>query len=223
MTISPAAGFDHAKLGDKAGAALLRHDQHFAVGIVEDPIGHRRVGGIEVHRHADLGRYIAVAAERHDALDEIGRLARNRKRRPAQLRRRRFGLVERRAADQTVVDARIRPMHHRGLNAIGPGAAIFGAGGGERGAGNLLGIKPERRPLRRITADRQGAGHRLGQKMIAEAGLIIERYGGIDAFAAAGLDRGAGFFGVFDGWCHTNLPRACGVIFIRATIGPRCN
>ena len=74
ITISPRRSFDHAELGDKAGAALLRHDQHLAVGIVEAAVGHRAIGGIEMHRHADLRRHIAVAAERHDAFDEIGRL-----------------------------------------------------------------------------------------------------------------------------------------------------
>ena len=73
MTISPQARFDHAELGDKAGAALLRHDQHFAVGIVEAAVGHRAVGGVEVNRHADLRCDIAIAAQRNDAFDEIGR------------------------------------------------------------------------------------------------------------------------------------------------------
>ena len=174
-----AAGrLDHAELGDKARTALLRHDQHLAVGIVEAAVGHRSIGGIEMHRHADLRRHITVAAERHDAFDKIGRLARNGKRRPAQLRRRRLGFVERRAADQPVLDARIRPVHHRGLDAVGPGAAIFGPRGGERRAGNLLGIEPERRPLRRVAADRQCARDRFGQKLIAEAGLVLERRGG---------------------------------------------
>ena len=161
-----------------------------------------------MHRHADLRRHVAVAAERHDAFDKIGRLARNGKRRPAQLRRRRLGFVEGRAADQPVLDARIRPMHHRRLNAVGPGAAIFGARGGERRAGNLLGIEPERRPLRRVAADRQCAGDRFGQKLIAEAGLIVERRGGAGALRAARFDLGVGLFGVFDGWGHADL-RGC--------------
>jgi hypothetical protein len=27
----------------------MRHDQHFAVGIVEKPIGHRSIGGVDVN------------------------------------------------------------------------------------------------------------------------------------------------------------------------------
>ena len=47
-----------------------------------------------MHRHADLRRHITVAAEGHDAGDKIGRLARKRKRRPAQLRRRRLASLK---------------------------------------------------------------------------------------------------------------------------------
>ena len=132
-------------------------------------------------RHADLRGDVAVAAKGDDAFDEIGRLPRDRKRRPAQLRRRRVGLVERRAADQAIVDARVGPMHHRRLDAVGPGAPVFRARGGERGARNLLGIEAERRPLRRVAADRQRAGNRLGDEMIAEARLIRERRLGVAA------------------------------------------
>ena len=173
-TISPGARLDHAKLGDEAGAALLRHDQHFAVGIVEAAIGHRAVGGVDVDRHADLRRHVAVAADRHDAFDEIGRLFRNRDRAPAQLRRRGVDVVERCAADQPVVDARIGPVHDRRLDTIGPGAAVFRARRRKRGARNQLGIKAVRRPLRRIAPDRQRARHRLGDEMIAEAGLVLK-------------------------------------------------
>ena len=126
-------------------------------------------------RHADLGGNIAVPAKGYDAFDEIRRLVRNRKRQPAQLRRCRVGFIERSTADQPVVDTCIRPVHDRRLNAVGPGVTIFRPRRGERGTGNLLGIKSERRPLRRVAADRQRAGDRLGNKMIAEAGLVLER------------------------------------------------
>ena len=126
---------------------------------------------------------------RHDALDEVGRLFRDRKRAPAQLRRRRIDVVERRAADQAVVDARIGPVHDRGLDAVGPGAPVLAARRGERGAGDLFGIEAVRRPLRRIAADRQRAGDRFRHEMIAEAGLILQRRGRARRFAL----RFAGF------------------------------
>ena len=94
---------------------------------------------------------------------------------PAQLRRRRFGFVEGRAADQAVVDAAVWPVHDRGLDAVRPGAPVFRARGRKRSAGDLLGVKAERRPLRRVAADRQRAGNRLGDKIIAEAGLVLDR------------------------------------------------
>ena len=45
---------------------------------------------------------------------------------------------------------------------------------GERRAGYLLGIKPKRRPLRRIAPDRQRSWNRLAGEVIAEAGLIAQ-------------------------------------------------
>ena len=192
-----ASRFDNAELGDETGASLLRYDQHFAVGIVEAAIRHRAVGGIDVDRHADLDGDVAVAAERDDALDEIGRLLRNRKRRPAQLRRRRLGFVEGGAADHAVADAGVGPVHHRGLDAVSPGAPVFGARGRERGARDLLGVKTERRPLRRVAADRQRAGNRLGDEMIAEAGLVLDRRPLLGELAFRLTDLGVDFCRVF--------------------------
>ena len=168
---------DDAELGDEARAAELRHDQHFAVGIVEAAIGHRAVGGIDVHAHADLRGDVAVAAHGHHALDKVGGLLRNRDRAPAQLRRRRVDVVERRAANEAVVDARIGPVHDRGLDAIGPGAPVLAARRRERGARDQLGVQAVRRPLRRIAADRQRAGDCFRNEMIAEAGLVLQRRG----------------------------------------------
>ena len=191
MAISPGERLDHAQLGHEPRAALLRHDQHFAVGIVEIAVGHRAVGGVDVHRHADLRRDVAIAAERDDAFDEVGRLLRDRERAPAQLRRRRFDLVERRASNEPVVDARIRPVHGRRLDAVGPGAAVFGTRGRERGAGNQLGVEAIGRPLRTVAADRQRARHCLGHEMVAEAGLVLQR-----RFHASGLGVGLSDLGI---------------------------
>src|SRR3546814_14248157 len=44
---------------------------------------------------------------------------------------------------------------------------------GEGGARKLLGIEPERRPLRRILSHRQRARHRLGRDVVAETGDIV--------------------------------------------------
>src|SRR5262249_15282985 len=73
-------------------------------------------------------------------------------------------------------DARIRPMHDRGPNPVGPRPPIFGARGGERSSGNLLGIETVRRPLRRVPADRKRSGNRLSYKMVPEAGLVLQRW-----------------------------------------------
>src|SRR3546814_1566980 len=44
---------------------------------------------------------------------------------------------------------------------------------GEGGARKLLGIEPERRPLRRILSHRQRARHRLGRDVVADTGAIV--------------------------------------------------
>jgi hypothetical protein len=156
------------------GPALLRHDEQFAIGIVKAAIGHRAIGGVNMNAEADLSCDVAIAAERHDAFDEISRLVRNRNGTPAQLGRCGVGVVERRAADHAIVDARIGTMHDRGLNAIGPGPPIVMAGGGERSSRNQFGIKPVRRTLRRIAPHRQGPRNHLTGEVIAEAGLIVQ-------------------------------------------------
>ena len=142
-----------------------------------------------MHAHADLGGDVAVAAYRHHAFDEVGGFFRNRNRAPAQLRRRRIDVVERRAADQAVVDARIGAVHDGGLDAVGPGAPVLAARGGERGARDQFGVEAVRRPLRRIAADRQRAGHSFRDEMIAEAGLVLQRRGRARRFVV----RFAGF------------------------------
>src|SRR5262249_25023248 len=92
----------------------------------------------------------------------------------------------------------------RRLDAIGPGPAIFGACSGERGAGNLLGVKTERWPLRRVATDRQRTGHRFRQEVIAEARLIGGRRGG--ALGAGRFGLGVGLFSLFNGWGHGGPP-----------------
>src|SRR5579859_3639312 len=127
-----------------------------------------------MNRDADLGRDLTVAAERHNAFDEISRLVWNRNGTPAQLRRCGLGVDERGAADQAIVDARIGAMHDRGLNPIGPRPAIVVARNGERSSRNQFGIKPVRRTLRRIAPDWQCSRNRLTGEVIGEAGLIVQ-------------------------------------------------
>ena len=52
------------------------------------------------------------------------------------------------------------------------GAAVLGTGRSESGAGYLLGIKPEWRPLRAVAPDRQRARHGFRLELVAEPGLV---------------------------------------------------
>ena len=166
--------------------------------------------------HADLRGRVAVAAERHHALNEIGVLLRNRQRTPAQLRRRGVDIVERCAANEPIVDARIGPVYDRRLNAVGPGAPVFRARRRERGAGNQLGIKSVRRPLRRILPDRQCAWHRLGGEVVAEAGLISGRAG---AFAPLLRLVGPADLGVVFGHIGHRTSQAAALAVVRGAPG----
>ncbi len=64
---------DHAELGEQAQAAVLGHDQQFAVGVVEIAAVHVGGGRIQMDADASLGSGAAVAAHRVQAIDEIGR------------------------------------------------------------------------------------------------------------------------------------------------------
>src|SRR5690348_8922200 len=67
-------------------------------------------------------------------------------------------------------------MTCRRANAIEPGAAQLAPGGGEGGAGDLLGIKAKRHALRRVAPLRQRTGYRFGRELVAEAGEVaLER------------------------------------------------
>jgi hypothetical protein len=159
-----------AEFGGELQAPLLRHHQHLAVGVPEDAL-HRAVGGVEMHRDALDGRTLGVGDEGDEAGDEIGGGVGQRQRVPAQPVGRGRG---ERAAEETALDAPIGRVIGRGADAVGPGAARGVARHGEGCAGNLLGIEAERRALRRVLADRQGAGERLGGEFVAEAGQVAQ-------------------------------------------------
>ena len=68
--------FENAELRAQQQLALLRQDQHFAVGVVEEAVVHRSVGDIEMDADAVLHGRVAVAAEGDNALDKVRRLRR---------------------------------------------------------------------------------------------------------------------------------------------------
>src|SRR5579872_193942 len=98
---------DQSQLRRQAKATHLRNDQQLAVGAVEVAIDHRSVGDVEVNAAARLRAGIAVARHGDEALDEIRRLARHRRRIPAELVGRNRQLVEA-AGEPTVLDLRER-------------------------------------------------------------------------------------------------------------------
>ena len=75
----------NAEFGVEAQRSQLRHNQQLAVGVIEETVLHRGVGRVEMNRDAGLHRRVAIAAERDDAVDEVGLLFGERQRIPAQL------------------------------------------------------------------------------------------------------------------------------------------
>src|SRR5882757_1618668 len=164
-----------SKLRHERKPALLRHDQQFAVGIVESACGHRPVRAIDVDATSALPMRIAIAPHRNEALDEIRRLTRNRYRIPTQLIRWRFdpGKI---ANDVAVVHASEGPVLGGRSNAIKPRAPIRRAGRCEGGTRYDFSDETVRAVLGRVLFG-QGIRQRRCSELIAEAGLVLERVG----------------------------------------------
>ena len=91
---SPAVRHRSRQLGHETLAALLRHDQQLAVGVVKRALGHRAIRRVQMHARAGLRVRIAIARHRDQAFDKVGGLGWNRQRVPAQLIRRSLDLAE---------------------------------------------------------------------------------------------------------------------------------
>src|SRR4249919_647416 len=162
---------EYTELGGDMQAALLRHDQEFAVGVVEEAVLHRLVRRVQVDADAALRAGRTVAGHGEQPVDEIDRRPRQRQRAPAQL------VGRDRTVAEVVVEVRMqvrreRAMHRRRADAVQPAAMIGMARRGERGTAHLLRVQPVRDALRRIASDRQRAGDRLGREFVAETGLV---------------------------------------------------
>jgi hypothetical protein len=166
--------FDDAQFGRDVQPALLRHDQQFAVGIVEVAPLHRPVRRIDVNTDAGLRGRTAIARHGEQAVDEIGRCDRQRQRVPAQLVRRYRHLIEI-IVESSTLQRRERIVHRRRLDPVEPAAPVEVARRSKSRAGNLLRIQAVRDALRRVLADRQRTGKRLGREFVGEARLVVER------------------------------------------------
>ncbi len=156
-------------LGDQPQPALLGDDQQLAVGVEEDPIGHRTVGEIEVGRQPRAFGRRSRAGQGDQALDEVLRRIGDRWRIPAQAVGRRLGLLEGARAEQVLRDPFERRMIGRRTDAVEPGTAVLGPGRGEGGSRQALGIEAQGRALGRVLADGQGAWNGFAGELVAVA------------------------------------------------------
>ena len=187
-------GIDPAEFGDETQGSLLRHEQHFTVGIVEMLIDHRFGDEKDVSSHASLRVDVSRRGHGLHALQEGHVLFRDRRRVPAQLRNRYFLLVAWCGAPELRIDpGEAAGMPHRRPDPIQPRAFIAAARRRERRAGQLFGVKPIGAALRRIASHRQRARQRFGLETVAEAGHIARR--DIDGAAADNVGRGVDVHG----------------------------
>ena len=169
---------DDAELGDEAQAPLLGHEHHLAIGVAENLVRHALGDDIDMRGHAGLRARVAGGGHGPHALDEGGGLARQRRRRPAQLARRHVDLVAWRGAPMAGVDL-FEParMQHGRADAVDPRALVGGARRGEGRAAQLFGVEPIGAFLRRVAADRHGARQAFRLEVVAEPGHVFERHG----------------------------------------------
>ncbi|MNL25840.1 hypothetical protein D3C87_1473360 [compost metagenome] len=127
-------------------AALLRHDQHLAIGVVEVAVLHRLVGQVQVDAATGHRFRAAITGHRHDAVDKVGRHGRHGRRAPAHLVRRRRHFVKS-AQPAARLQTAERLVHGGRADAVQPRAAVVGARRREGGARDLLGIQAIGRAL----------------------------------------------------------------------------
>jgi hypothetical protein len=126
---------------------------------------------------AALRVWIAVAGHGDQAVDEVERLASRigyGKGVPSQLVGR-GGLFAEVAGQPAVARPAERLVLRRRADPVEPGAAVVTARGGERRAGDLLGVEPVGTLLRRVASHRECTRQGLGGEFVAEAGLVVER------------------------------------------------
>src|SRR5271156_726382 len=85
-----------------------------------------------------------------------------------------FDFVEGGGAHHAVGGELVGFVHDGGADAIGPGAAVEVARGGEGGAAELLGVEAEGGFLGGVLADGEGAWDGFGGELVAEAGEIAK-------------------------------------------------
>ena len=71
-----------AHFGEDLDLAVLRHDQHFGIGIDQHAVGHAGGDRVDMGRHADMLARVAGAGHGAHAFDEVGWRGRNGKRVP---------------------------------------------------------------------------------------------------------------------------------------------
>ena len=161
---------EHAHFSSQLQAALLRHDQQFAIGVVEIALLHAAVGRIQMDA---AGR---VAGHADHALNKITRLLRHGQRVPTQLVGRRGHFVKT-AGDQALPQGQLHftegLVHSAGANAVEPAAAVGVARRGKRRARQLLGIQAQRSHLGRIAPHGQRASDGLGGPFIGKACHVL--------------------------------------------------
>jgi len=93
---------EYAEFGVEHQAAQLWDEEQFAIGGVEEAVGHAFVGCVDVDRVAGVHTEVAAAGQCGQAVDKVGWLGGQRERVPTELAGRGFDFVEGGRADEAV-------------------------------------------------------------------------------------------------------------------------
>ena len=140
------------QLGAEVEPALLGDQQQLAVAVEEIAVRHVGIGAVDVDGDALEARRVAVRQHRDEAVDEVGPRFGHGERIPAQAIGRQRRLVGPGANSGAPAIAFVGRVRRARPQPVEPGPAVLGARRGEGGAGELLGIEAEGRPLRRVAA-----------------------------------------------------------------------
>ena len=182
---------DDPELGPETEVALLRDEQHLAVGIVEVLVLHRAGDEVHVGAHAGLRARVAGGRDRPDALDEGELLVGDGDRVPTHGSDRHIDFSRGRGPPETCVRLlEPPPVGHGRADAIEPRTFIRRPRRGEGRTAELLGIEAIGAFLGRVAPHGQCARQRLGFEPIAESGHVARSQCGLTG--TRGVEREGG-------------------------------
>ena len=160
-----------AKLCHDPQCALLRHDEHFPIRILESARIHAGSSGIKVDPNP-IRRWIAVAAISHQPIDKVDSTIGHRQRVPAQAVGCCLTIVWLHQMFRAIIWC-IWAMFSSRAHAIEPAATVLSPWRSKGAGAKLFSVKSEGRALRAVASLRQRTIHGFGREVVEKSGLIV--------------------------------------------------